>query len=64
VAAGAGVALAPRPAIGEQQEVSVHPLLAPVTRTVYTVIRTGTARRPDVHLLNALLKQAAAAATT
>ncbi|MFF0465264.1 LysR substrate-binding domain-containing protein [Streptomyces mexicanus] len=64
VAAGAGVALAPRLAIDEQQGVSVHPLLAPVTRTVFTVIRTGTARRPDVHLLNALLKQAAAASTT
>ncbi|WP_369227758.1 LysR family transcriptional regulator [Streptomyces sp. R39] len=64
VAAGAGVALAPRLAIGEQPGISVHPLLTPVTRTVFTVIRTGTARRPDVHLLSALLKQAAAASMT
>ncbi|MFC8350773.1 LysR substrate-binding domain-containing protein [Streptomyces sp. NPDC057280] len=63
VAAGAGIALAPRLAIGEQPGISVHPLLVPVTRTVFTVVRTGTARRPDVHLLNALLKQAADAVT-
>ncbi|MEU2355451.1 LysR substrate-binding domain-containing protein [Streptomyces misionensis] len=63
VAAGAGIALAPRLAVGEQPGISVHPLLAPVTRTVFTVIRTGTARRPDVHLLSALLKQAADAVT-
>ncbi|WP_234538559.1 hypothetical protein [Streptomyces shenzhenensis] len=61
---GAGVALAPRLAIGEQPEISVHPLLTPVTRTVFTVVRTGTARRPDVHLLSALRKQAAAASMT
>lgn len=64
VAAGAGVALVPRLAIGEQQGISVHPLIAPVTRTVFTVIRNGTARRPDVHTLSALLRQAAATAST
>lgn len=59
VAADAGIALAPRLAIPEQEGISVHPLLVPVTRTVFTVIRTGTARRPDVHLLSTLLRQAA-----
>ncbi|MFB7493205.1 hypothetical protein ACFC09_00605 [Streptomyces sp. NPDC056161] len=30
-----------------------------MTRTIYTVIRSGTARRPDVHLFHTLLEQAA-----
>ncbi|MFL4909872.1 LysR family transcriptional regulator [Streptomyces sp. MMS24-I2-30] len=59
VAADAGVALAPRLAIPGHHGVSLHPLLTPVTRTIYTVIRSGTARRPDVHLLHTLLEQAA-----
>ncbi|MGW1887951.1 LysR family transcriptional regulator [Streptomyces sp. NPDC001970] len=61
VAAGAGVSLAPRLAIPEKAEgISLHPLGASVSRTIFTVSRSGTARRPDVHLLSDLLKGAAA----
>jgi DNA-binding transcriptional LysR family regulator len=59
VAADAGVALAPRLAIPEHHEVSLHPLLTPVTRTIFVTFRTGTARRPDIRLLHRLLGQAA-----
>jgi hypothetical protein len=40
--------------------ISLHPLLHPVTRTVYTVSRGGTSRRPDIRHLGKLLQQAAA----
>ncbi|WP_372348550.1 LysR family transcriptional regulator [Streptomyces sp. KL116D] len=58
-AAGAGVALAPRLALPEHHGLSLHPLVSPVTRTLFTVIRNGTERRPDVHLLRTLMEQAA-----
>jgi DNA-binding transcriptional LysR family regulator len=61
VAAHAGVALAPRLAVPVPHDgVSLHPLLAPVTRTICTVVRPGTARNPDVHHFRSLLEQAAA----
>ncbi|MEU2380646.1 LysR family transcriptional regulator [Streptomyces misionensis] len=61
VAADAGVALAPRLAIPESHDgVSLHPLLAPVTRTICTVVRSGSTRNPDVHLFRSLLEQAVA----
>lgn len=41
--------------------VSLHPLVHPVTRTVFTVSRTGTARRPDIRRLIELLHEAASA---
>jgi DNA-binding transcriptional LysR family regulator len=64
VAAGAGVALAPRLAVPDDVAgVSLHPLTRPVSRTVFTVSRSGTTRRPDIHLLNSLLKRAAAGHT-
>ncbi|MFJ5969503.1 LysR family transcriptional regulator [Streptomyces sp. NPDC093060] len=65
VAAGAGVALAPRLAVPENAEgVSLHPLVMPVSRTIFTVSRSGTAHRPDIHLLGALLKDAATGAAS
>ncbi|POX58503.1 LysR family transcriptional regulator [Streptomyces sp. Ru62] len=61
VAAGAGVALAPRLAVpADEAGVSLHPLVTPVSRTIFSVSRSGTARRPDVHVLTTLLKEAAA----
>ncbi|MGW7422288.1 LysR family transcriptional regulator [Streptomyces sp. NPDC054813] len=61
VAAGAGVALLPRMALPEATPgpISLHPLLHPVTRTVYTVSRSGTSRRPDIRYFGELLQQVA-----
>ncbi|MFD9003277.1 LysR family transcriptional regulator [Streptomyces sp. NPDC059582] len=61
VAAGAGAALLPHMTIPDSTPgpISLHPLLHPVTRTVYTVNRTGTSRRPDIlHLTELLLETA------
>ncbi|MFI9611978.1 LysR family transcriptional regulator [Streptomyces sp. NPDC052023] len=65
VAAGAGAALLPRMTLPDATSgpVSLHPLLHPVTRTVYAVSRTGTSRRPDIRHLGDLLRQAAGAET-
>ncbi|MEU2223394.1 LysR family transcriptional regulator [Streptomyces sp. NPDC018347] len=61
VAAGAGVALAPLLAVPDDTcGVGLHPLAVPVSRTVFAVSRSGTARRPDIHLLCSLLARAAA----
>ncbi|MGW1729118.1 LysR family transcriptional regulator [Streptomyces sp. NPDC002306] len=62
VAAGAGAALLPRMTVPDSTPgpISLHPLLHPVTRTVYTVNRTGTSRRPDLVHLTELLREAAA----
>ncbi|MFJ3276329.1 LysR family transcriptional regulator [Streptomyces sp. NPDC086776] len=64
-AAGAGVALVPRLALPEANApLSLHPLMRPVTRTVYTANRTGTARRPGLrHLLDILTETVAASLT-
>ncbi len=60
VAAGAGVALVPRMALPDSlPEVALHPLLHPVTRTVFTASRAGTSRRPDIRRLVGLLHRAA-----
>ncbi|MFD7232811.1 LysR family transcriptional regulator [Streptomyces sp. NPDC059881] len=61
VAAGAGVALMPRMTLPDAMPgpISLHPLLQPVNRTVYTVSRSGTSRRPDIRHLSKLLRQAA-----
>jgi DNA-binding transcriptional LysR family regulator len=62
VAAGAGAALVPRLALPDAMgPVSLHPPATPVTRTVSTAIRTGTARRPDLRRVLAALEAAAAA---
>ncbi|MGW1886931.1 LysR family transcriptional regulator [Streptomyces sp. NPDC001970] len=62
VAAGAGAALLPRMTLPDATPgpISLHPLLHPVTRTIYTVSRSGTSRRPDIRHLGELLQQAAA----
>jgi DNA-binding transcriptional LysR family regulator len=61
VAAGAGVALVPRLALPDSAGgVSLHPLAAPVTRTVSTATRAGTSRRPDLGLVLTALEDAAA----
>ncbi|MFE7778179.1 LysR family transcriptional regulator [Streptomyces sp. NPDC057445] len=61
VAAGAGAALLPRMALPSATPgpISLHLLRHPVTRTVYTVSRSGTSRRPDIRHLGELLQQAA-----
>ncbi|MFI7099605.1 LysR substrate-binding domain-containing protein [Streptomyces sp. NPDC050161] len=59
-AADAGVALVPRLALPESAAaLSLHPLVRPVTRTVFTAARTGTARRPGIRHLRGLLHEAA-----
>lgn len=62
VAAGAGAALLPRMTVPDSARaaLSLHPLLHPVTRTVYTVSRSGTSRRPDIRYLTELLVAQAA----
>jgi DNA-binding transcriptional LysR family regulator len=61
VAAGAGAALLPRMTLPDATPgpISLHPLLHPVIRTVYTVSQSGTSRRPDILYLRELLQQAA-----
>jgi DNA-binding transcriptional LysR family regulator len=56
VAAGAGVALVPRMALpAALPGISLHPLIRPVTRSVFAVTRAGTGRRPEIrHLLDLL----------
>ncbi|GAA2158021.1 LysR family transcriptional regulator [Actinomadura napierensis] len=56
VAAGAGAALIPRMALPETSAaLSLHPLVHPVSRTIYTVSLAGTAKRPDLrHVLDLL----------
>lgn len=61
VGAGAGTALVPRTALGETSApLSPHPLLQPVTRTVFTVSRAGTAGHPDLRGVLDLLHETAA----
>ncbi|MET8452645.1 LysR family transcriptional regulator [Streptomyces sp. NPDC005209] len=61
VAAGAGAALLPRMTLPDTLPgpISLHRLLHPVTRTVYSVTPSGTSRRPDIRHLLELLHQAA-----
>ncbi|MEV5719355.1 LysR family transcriptional regulator [Amycolatopsis mediterranei] len=48
-ASGAGVALVPAMALPDGPPgVSLHPLEEPLTRKVFALTRTGTARRPDI----------------
>ncbi|RKN40032.1 LysR family transcriptional regulator [Streptomyces hoynatensis] len=56
VAAGAGAALVPRMALPENTaDLSLHPLARPISRTVFTVSRAGTGKRPDLrHVLDLL----------
>ncbi|MFE2579673.1 LysR family transcriptional regulator [Streptomyces sp. NPDC059378] len=63
VAAGAGAAFLPRITLPDALPgpISLHRLLHPVTRTVYSVSQSGTSRRPDIRYLQELLHQAAEA---
>ncbi|MFC6880747.1 MULTISPECIES: LysR family transcriptional regulator [Actinomadura] len=61
VAAGAGAALIPRMALPETTApLSLHPLTHPVSRTIFTVSRAGTTKRPDVRRVLELLHTSAA----
>ncbi|MFD4153457.1 LysR family transcriptional regulator [Streptomyces hydrogenans] len=65
VAAGAGIALIPRMALPEATELlSLHPLLHPVSRSVFTVSRAGTSKHPDLRRVRQLLHDSAAATGT
>jgi len=61
VAAGAGVALVPRMALPDDTGgVSLHPLTAPVTRTVCALARGGEAEQPRLKLVLEGLRSVAA----
>ncbi|MEV7536804.1 LysR family transcriptional regulator [Streptomyces hydrogenans] len=65
VAAGAGMALIPRMALPDATELlSLHPLLHPVSRSVFTVSRAGTSKHPDLRRVRQLLHDSAAATGT
>ncbi|MGW4778352.1 LysR family transcriptional regulator [Streptomyces filamentosus] len=65
VAAGAGIALIPRMALPDTTDgLCLHPLLHPVSRSVFTVSRAGTSKRPDLRHVLRLLQDAAAATDT
>ncbi|MFF5402942.1 LysR family transcriptional regulator [Streptomyces misionensis] len=65
VAAGAGIALIPRMALPDTTEfLSLHPLLHPVSRFIFTVSRAGTSKRPDLRRVLQLLHDSAAATGT
>ncbi|MYS20972.1 DNA-binding transcriptional regulator, LysR family [Streptomyces sp. DvalAA-14] len=60
VSARAGVALVPQLALPETRtSLALHPLATPVTRTIYTTVRAGTTRRPDLGRVLELLRAAA-----
>ncbi|MBT2212378.1 LysR family transcriptional regulator [Actinomadura sp. NEAU-AAG7] len=57
VAAGAGAALVPRMALPDTAaSLSLHPLLHPVSRTIFTVSRAGTGKHPDLRRVLDLLR--------
>ncbi|GGY83164.1 LysR family transcriptional regulator [Streptomyces omiyaensis] len=65
VAAGAGIALIPRMALPDATgPLSLHPLLHPVSRSVFTVSRAGTGKHPDLRRVRQLLHDSAAATGT
>ncbi|KUL48256.1 MULTISPECIES: LysR substrate-binding domain-containing protein [Streptomyces violaceusniger group] len=60
VAAGAGAALVPRMALPDTTgPVSLHPLVHPVSGTVFTVGRAGTGNRPGLRHVLELLRDLA-----
>ncbi|MEU3733910.1 LysR family transcriptional regulator [Streptomyces sp. NPDC033538] len=64
VAAGAGTALIPRMALPDTTEfLSLHPLLQPLSRSIFTVSRAGTSKRPDLQRVLQLLHDPAAIPT-
>ncbi|WP_242889878.1 LysR family transcriptional regulator [Actinomadura litoris] len=57
VAAGAGAALVPRMALPDTAaSLSLHPLVHPVSRTIFTVSRAGTGKHPDLRRVLDLLR--------
>ncbi|MFF9494377.1 LysR family transcriptional regulator [Streptomyces flaveolus] len=55
-AAGAGASLIPRMALPDTTDsLSLHPLLHPVFRSIFTVSRAGTSKRPDLRRVLQLL---------
>ncbi|MEU6040657.1 LysR family transcriptional regulator [Actinomadura sp. NPDC047616] len=65
VAAGAGAALIPRMALpGTTASLSLHPLVHPVSRTIFTVSRAGTRKHPDLRRVLELLHDPATAPGT
>lgn len=60
VAVGAGVTLVPRMALPDGvADVALHPLAAPVVRTISALTRTGDARVPQVRRVVDALREAA-----
>lgn len=65
VAAGAGAALIPRMALADvTAPLSLHPLVHPVSRTIFTVSRAGTGRHPDLRRVLEMLHDPATAPDT
>ncbi|MFE2968390.1 LysR family transcriptional regulator [Streptomyces sp. NPDC059340] len=61
-AADAGAVLVPRMALPDHTApLSLHPLVRPVSRTVFTVSRAGTGKHPDLRAVLDLLHETAAA---
>nr|WP_168515230.1 LysR family transcriptional regulator [Streptomyces sp. S1D4-11]QIZ00541.1 LysR family transcriptional regulator [Streptomyces sp. S1D4-11] len=61
-AADAGVVLVPRMALPDHTApLSLHPLVRPVSRTVFTVSRAGTGKHPDLRAVLDLLHETATA---
>ncbi|MFI0263112.1 LysR family transcriptional regulator [Streptomyces sp. NPDC017056] len=59
-AAGAGAALIPRMALPDTTApLSLHPLVQPVSRTVFAVSRAGTGNHPDLRRVRQLLHDSA-----
>ncbi|WP_353940655.1 LysR family transcriptional regulator [Streptomyces sp. HUAS MG91] len=64
-AAGAGASLIPRMALPDTTDsLSLHPLLHPVSRSIFTVSRAGTGKRPDLRRVRELLHDPAATPDT
>ncbi|MEV4256681.1 LysR family transcriptional regulator [Spirillospora sp. NPDC049652] len=58
VAVGAGAALIPRMALPDDTaSLSLHPLVSPVSRTIFTVSRAGTGQHPDLRRVVDLLHE-------
>ncbi|WP_067829206.1 LysR family transcriptional regulator [Actinomadura kijaniata] len=65
VAAGAGAALVPRMALPDATaSLSLHPLVHPISRTIFTVNRAGTGKHPDLRRILELLHDPATAPNT
>jgi DNA-binding transcriptional LysR family regulator len=62
VAAGAGVALMPRMALpADTDDISLHPLIPPITRTTFALTTSGYARLPYLSRVLDTLRAASSA---